>query len=159
MTKRIFFVVGHENYGKSYTLRSLLDMCERRGWRVIIRETEIMIRRMSNDDQPKPFIKFMKRTSRTVIIAALCPKFERLGNSEDNPDKYVDETLRSLKKRGYDFHFWVLQHQWGEPYSVTPSEIGELKRNGHVEVLNGRNIEAKTRAKRLRAYISKQLSA
>jgi hypothetical protein len=153
MQKRIAFVVGHENWGKSRTLSGLKEICESRGRRLIIRDTEFLVRSMSNDDKPDSYIDFMNSTSRPAIIAALCPKFKKLKNYEDSR-KSIDETLQFLRQRGYHLFFWVIEHQWAGTGRITQEEIEELRRNGVVEVFEGRNVESKSRARRFRAFVS-----
>lgn len=115
---KIFFVVGHSNWGKSRTLRALTGETHR------VRRTEIagveyFIRRMSNDDQPEGFIKrmvAMEPNRWPYILAALCPDF-------DDPTKATASVLQGLCDRGYTLFFWVLaqQHRTGE--RISPSEI------------------------------------
>jgi hypothetical protein len=50
MQPKIVFVVGHERWGKSKTLRSLTNGNIHRR-RIIISGTEFYVRRMSNDDK------------------------------------------------------------------------------------------------------------
>ncbi len=72
---KIAFVVGHANWGKSKTLSALTNGNYRLR-RTTIAEDEFFIRRMSNDDQPKGYIKFMLSLDpalRPYLIAALCP--------------------------------------------------------------------------------------
>jgi hypothetical protein len=153
MQKRIAFIVGHENFGKSQTIRALKEMCGSRGRRIIIKNTEFLTRDASNDDRPRPYIKYMGKTRRTFIVATLCPKFKALRTN--SPDKAIDKTLQSLRQRGYELFFWVIKHQWEAAGSnqVSRDEIKELGRYGTVRTLVDRNIDSKTRARRFRAFI------
>lgn len=153
MQKRIAFIVGHENFGKSQTIRALKEMCGSHGRCVIIKDTEFLTRDASNDDRPRPYFEYMGKTRRTFIIATLCPKFKALGT--DRPAKAIDKMLQSLRKRGYELFFWVIKHQWGAAGSDTVGrdEIRELGRYGAVGVLDGRNVDSRTRAKEFRSFI------
>jgi hypothetical protein len=119
----------------------------------MIRDTEFLVRSMSNDDKPDSYIGFTNSTARPAIIAALCPKFKKLKNYEDSR-KSIDQTLQCLRRRGYLLFFWVIEHQWAGTGRMTQEEIVELHRIGIVEVFEGRNVESKSRARRLRAFVS-----
>lgn len=147
MKPKIVFVVGHENWGKSHTLRFLTNG----NWRVRsvkIKGTDFYIRRMSNDDQPDSYVKFMKSVSphkKEMIIAALCPNFER-------QNARTESILKSLTSKGYQLFFWVLQHKYGTGEQIKAEEIKKLKSHGTVELFSS-TAEAKQRAALLRTYI------
>ena len=143
----IFFVVGHSNWGKSYTLRELTQ------GNVWVRRTrlaghEYFIRRMSNDDRPDSFIKTMGEISpdeHPYILAALCPNFE-------NPKNPTEEILRTLKNKGYKLFFWVMLKRFGGEGMVAKSEIARLKEFGKVKVFDGKG-EARARSKEFKAFV------
>lgn len=149
--KRIVFVVGHENSGKSCTLRKLREICNAKGRRVTIDGIEFLIRSMSNDDQPESYMKFMKNMKRPAIIAALCPKFKQF-EKPSNKAKTIDETLQLLRRNGYQLFFWIMGKPWSNKEQVTQAQIKELGRYGKTELLEER-IESEARAKRLRSFI------
>jgi len=144
---KIVFVVGHENWGKSHTLRFLTNG----NWRVRsvkIKGANFYIRRMSNDDRPDSYVEFMKSVSpqtKEFIIAALCPNFER-------QNARTESILKSLNSKGYQLFFWVMLNQYGTREQVKADEIKKLKSYGTVELLSA-TAEAKQRAALLRAYI------
>lgn len=153
MKPTIFFVVGHENWGKSHTLRFLTNG----NWRarkVVIKGAKFFIRRMSNDDQPKSYIEFMKKLSpekHRLLIAALCPNFER-ANAK------TETILASLKAKGYKLYFWVIQKQYGTNEKVRQDEISELRKYGSVELLRD-EVEANKRAAEFRSYVESKVMA
>ena len=144
---KVVFVVGHSNWGKSQTLRALTGGSHR------IRRTEIagieyFIRRMSNDDQPKGFVKWMKAMHPDrwpQILAALCPDF-------DNPAKDTAGVLQSLRDNGYKLYFWVLRSQYGTDNRISSTDISRLRSFGKVDIFD-EIAEANARAKRFKAYV------
>lgn len=150
---KIAFVVGHANWGKSKTLIALTNGNYRLR-RTTIAEDEFFIRRMSNDDQPKGYIKFMLSldpTLRPYLIAALCPQF-------DDPTKATDSILTSLRAKGYQLFFWVIEHQFGTDEVVTAKEIQRLRRFGKVEVFSATS-EAGARAKSFKSFVKNVVCA
>ena len=145
---KIAFVVGHAHWGKSRTLRSLTtgDFHIRR---TKISGVEFFIRRMSNDDQPKKYIEFMKSLDpalRPYLIAALCPQF-------DDPAAATDLILKNLSAKGYQLFFWVIEHQYGTTGVVTPKEIQRLRSFGKVELFTP-TVEAGSRSKNFKQFVS-----
>ncbi len=155
--KRVAFVVGHENWGKSYTLRALFDICGRRGNCVTIDGIEFFVRKTSNDDivkHPRSYIEFMNRLSKPYVIAALCPKFKTFAKP-DNDLKLADDILQALRRKGYRLFFWVIEHKWDRPTEViNQNEISELRRHGGVGIFTGVNHEAQIRAAAFREFVS-----
>jgi len=144
---RIVFVVGHSHWGKSQTLREL-TAGNHRVRRTAIDRSEFFIRRMSNDDRLREYLRRMGSldpASWPYVIAALCPRFDGANSIED--------LLDELRTRGYRLFFWVIEQQYGKPEnSVSSGEMQELRRFGRVEVLVGQH-EAASRAKKLKAFI------
>jgi len=154
--KRVSFVVGHEHWGKSRTLRALTngDSYQRK---ITIGGVEFYVRRTSNDDFPERYVEFMNsRDPNTMpnLIASLCPKFEKL-NNYDNTLKIADAVLRALRGKGYQLFFWVIEHRWGNPASVvTENEISELYRYGPVQVFSEIDAKDSVRAAELRTFVA-----
>jgi len=143
----IVFVVGHESWGKSHTLRFLTHGSWRARY-IEIKGTEFYIRRMSNDDRPKSYIEFMESLSpqhTKFLIAALCPNFER-------ENARTASILESLNVRGYQLFFWVIQQRYASNEQIKPSEITQLKSYGVVELFS-ENAQAQQRADALRMFI------
>jgi hypothetical protein len=154
---KIVFVVGHSNWGKSRTLKSLTDD-SRYITKLKIRDIEFFIRRMSNDDKPKhdpeptSFINFWERQNpavRSHLIGTLCPRF-------DSPELIQHKILEQLQEKGYQLFFWVIRLGWNRPDTITPNEIGLLKGFGIVEEFD-QEAEAHRRAVHLRAFISNRV--
>jgi hypothetical protein len=144
---KIAFVVGHKQWGKSQTLSSLTNDNFRLR-RTTIAGVEFFIRRMSNDDQPKGYIKFMKSLDpalRPYLIAALCPQF-------DDPEAATNSVLTTLAER-YQLFFWVIEHQYGTTEVVSAKEIQGLRNFGTVEVFSP-TVEAPVRAKKFKQFVS-----
>jgi hypothetical protein len=146
--KKIAFVVGHANWGKSSTLRALTNE-DFRQRRTTIGGFEFFIRRMSNDDQPAGYIEFMKSLDpalRPYLIAALCPQF-------DNPAAATNLILTNLRAKGYQLFFWVIEHQYGTNAVVSAKEIQSLRKFGKVEVFS-KSVEAAARSRSFKQYVS-----
>lgn len=145
--RRAVFVVGHENWGKSRTLLALTNA--RRVHRVTIDNVTFFIKRMSNDDRREEYQQFIDTLSPTNIpnlIAALCPNF--VGDDNDTP-----EILTTLRTKGYEMFFWVIEHQHGKEAVVDQSDLRALETFGRVEVFSER-VEADLRATQLRVFIA-----
>ena len=147
--KKVVFVVGHENWGKSKTLKALTDSDR------YIKNYEIggqkwFIRRMSNDDQPAGYYDFMDNLTKSNLIAAFCPNFDdaRYGITVDLLDK--------LDNKGYELYFWVLETQFTSGKKMCSNYIDKLKGYGTVEVYS-QNDEASIRASKLREFIEKSV--
>jgi len=153
-TKRVAFVVGHEHWGKSWTLRALEEICDSRGRRVTIDGFEFLVRKMSNDDKPESYLNFVNSVSRPNIIAALCPKFKKLANYDD-ARKAAGGVLQALQGRSYQLFFWVIGHKWGNPADVvSQDEISQMRNYGTMEIFTTVNQEASERAREFRTFIS-----
>ena len=145
---KIAFVVGHKNWGKSQTLRSLTGG-DTHQTRLRIGDVEFFIRRMSNDDLPESFIKRMKTINPAywpMVIAALCPDFEDEGAA-------THTILETLRGKGYGLFLWVMERQYGTSNVIAAGDILRLRRFGEVEVMAGAS-EAEARARKFRAFIS-----
>jgi hypothetical protein len=152
MKQRIVFVVGHRKWGKSLTLQALIDLCGK-GRRASFGGTEFLVKIMSNDDKPKPYFKFMEATTKEFIVAALCPVFNGLANS--NRADAIDGLLAALRAKGYRFYFWVIKHQqFSGEEEVSAKEISKLRRYGVVRLFERRKVDRILRAKALRRFIS-----
>jgi hypothetical protein len=146
---KAFVVVGHKNWGKSLTLKALTngDHNERT---IKLNGNKFFIRRMSNDDVPLSFLKFIEKLdplSKSHVILTLCPDFE------------IDATIKILDKLNekYRLFFWVIENQYGRGRQITDAEIKRLKQYGEVEVFKERDAESNRRAKRFRRFIQDRL--
>lgn len=145
--QKIAFVVGHANWGKSRTLKALTNE-NVRVKKTTISNTEFFIRRMSNDDQPEGYVKFMKSlnpTTRPYLIAALCPQF-------DNPAAHTISILTDLKAKGYQLFFWVIEHQYGTSEVVNANEIQQLSKFGTIEVFSN-TANASSRSNNFQQFV------
>jgi hypothetical protein len=153
MKRSIVFVVGHGDWGKSKTLKSLTNENWRKKY-VKISNHEFFIRRMSNDDKPKGYFDFMKSLSpekKELLIAALCPNFER-------ENAQTEEILNLLKEKGYHLYFWVIECQFGTNEKIKPDEVSKLRDFGDVYVLSTKE-SSDMRAKILQTYIEEKVIA
>jgi hypothetical protein len=148
---KVIFIVGHERWGKSETLRALTngDYYQRK---ITISGIPFFVRRMSNDDKPGEYIRFVKSVDplcKPYIIAALCPNFER----KKAMTKYV---LATLQSKGYELFFWVIESQYKTSNVVTSLEIQCLREFGKVEVY-AKKTEADVRSKSFKRFIAEAL--
>jgi hypothetical protein len=147
---KIIFVVGHSNWGKSKTLKCLTND-SRYVKTYTINDINWFIRRMSNDDYSENYCNFMKNLNAEInpnVIAAFCPNFEEKRNEE------TIEILNSLKNKGYNLYFWVIEHQFVTKKKMDSSFINELKNFGEVEIYS-KCEEADLRALALKDFIKK----
>lgn len=145
--KKIVFVVGHENWGKSKTLKAFTDN-SRYIQNYKLAGHEWFIRRMSNDDQPDGFYNFMDSLTKSYLIAAFCPNFD------DDRYEITVNLLNELQNKGYELYFWVLKVQFSSGDNMSGNYIDKLRDFGTVEVYS-QNCEADTRASELRKFIEK----
>ncbi len=151
----VVFVVGHERWGKSYTLSALKQICgsRRKDWYITIKGIRFRVRTASNDDFPEPYEKFILSFSGDYLIAALCPKFLKLKNY-NRRQKTIEVSLRSLQRRRYRLAFWVIKHRWSDPTRfICQEEISELHKYGKVEVFKGIKVKDRQRAKVFRRFV------
>lgn len=152
MPGHIFFVCGHSNWGKSKTLGRLTGSKDKK-W-VPIAGANFWVRKMSNDDRPGDYMDKMgslNPESDRWVVAALCPAFGK-------PDTDPADLLNSLRERGYDLHFWVIEHQYAGTGRVPAEEISQLQALGDVEVFSTR-AEAEDRERALRTFIERRVEA
>lgn len=145
--KKIVFVVGHENWGKSKTLKALTDN-NRYIKNYKLGGHDWFIRRMSNDDQPDGYYNFMDSLTKSYLIAAFCPNFD------DDRYKITVNLLSELKRKGYELYFWVLKTQFSSGDKMPSNYIDKLRDFGTVEIYS-QNCEADIRASELRKFIEK----
>ena len=147
---KIVFVVGHSNWGKSKTLKCLTDD-SRYVKTYTINDINWFIRRMSNDDYSESYCNFIKNLNTEInpnVIAAFCPNFEEERNEE------TIKILNSLKIKGYDLYFWVIEHQFSTKNKMDSFFIDKLKDFGKVEIYS-KCEEADLRASALKDFIKK----
>ncbi|HAS7003370.1 TPA: hypothetical protein I7290_23930 [Vibrio parahaemolyticus] len=145
--KKIVFVVGHENWGKSKTLKALTDN-NRYIKNYKLGGHDWFIRRMSNDDQPDGYYNFMDSLTKSYLIAAFCPNFD------DDRYEITVNLLSELKRKGYELYFWVLKTQFSSGDKIPSNYIDKLRDFGTVEIYS-QNCEADIRASELRKFIEK----
>jgi hypothetical protein len=146
--KKVAFIVGHANWGKSSTLRALTNN-DYRQRRITIGGFDFFIRRMSNDDRPEGYIEFMNSidfTTKPYLIAALCPQFK-------NPEAGTELILSALREKGYKLYFWVIEHQYGKNAIIDTEEIQTLRKFGKVEVYT-ETSEAAARSRSFKHFVS-----
>jgi predicted ATP-dependent endonuclease of OLD family len=153
---KVFVLVGHSNWGKSFTLNALTERYGD-GWKkrsVIIKHELIPIKKMSNDDRPvDEIIKFAKRQiagSKNFIIA-LCPNF--------SPDRKKDtEKLLKILKDNCKVYFMLLKRAQGDSdiRELQQSEIMVLREYGKIEPIS-KKIDKYVRAKKFKDFIENSL--
>jgi len=143
-------VVGHENWGKSATLKKFAGTAHKK-W-VEINGEWFWVKHMSNDDIMgelyfwlKGFIEKYKDTY--GLVFALCPDFE-------NSEKKTKMILEMLQKLNVEIRFFVLDKNYNNKKPISASEISALKKYGVVHLIDG-TAESSMRADLLKKYISK----
>jgi len=142
---QVFLVVGHENWGKSRTLKAMTDG-NVHAKEVRIGSKSFFIRRMSNDDRPEEWVQFVDTldpTEKPHVILTVCPRKEAL------------PVLRKLTE-SYDLFFWVIRHRHNEGIQITIEEEKSLRALGTVEVYDQRR-EASDRAAAFKQFIRAHL--
>ncbi len=154
---KIIFVVGHSNWGKSKTLKCLTND-SRYVKTYTINDINWFIRRMSNDDYSESYCTFMENLNAEInpnIIAAFCPNFGEKPNLKGkNRKEETIKILNSLKNKGYNLYFWVIEHQFVTKKKMNSSFIDKLKNFGEVEIYS-KCEEANLRALALKDFIKK----
>jgi hypothetical protein len=146
--RRAILIVGHENWGKSLTLRALTNGSSYQR-HIVIAGVQFFIRRMSNDDQPDGYFDFIRAIDPGTIpnlIATLCANFQRT-------EARTDQILQILRSKGYQIVFWVIRHQYGTDSVVTPDQVARLRTYGIVEIHDARS-EAAVRARQFHTFVS-----
>jgi len=144
--KKVFFLVGHENFGKSRTLVELTGSTNRKYLK--LGQVECLVRRKSNDDIKKDLLDEAKEIVRTdfqCVIIALCPNFE-------SPERWTRDIIEVFRNAGFDVHFFVLKDEYSGSRVVSDKEVAILKSYG-TTVLYEKSREAAVRAKELEKYI------
>ena len=144
---KAFLVVGHSNWGKSFTLRALSGGTTKK-W-IRIRGQRVFIRYMSNDDVPGSFhrsVRGLDPAKKHYICIAFCPRVS---------DAPTAKTIRALRSR-YDIVSFVMAQAYNGEKRLKPHEIGALKWLGDTRVLWERR-SAPARARALRALIERHL--
>jgi hypothetical protein len=149
--KQAFILVGHSNWGKSQTLIKLTnDKHQIRNHE--INNKRIFIRRMSNDDNEKGLLNFVKTKldSKNKIILTFCPSFAK-------KDSKAEEILNALNQ-DFILFFFVLKNKYGKHKgkTITNNEIQQLNNFGKSEVLAGIK-ESVERAKKFEDFIKNNL--
>lgn len=152
---KAFLVVGHEDWGKSTTLKALTDNSRYpRQWK--IGSIEFFIRRMSNDDQLDSFKKFVSKLDLDLVpylIATLCPTFN---NEEALPD--LLEILSTLKRK-YELFFFVLRHNCQNPaITISDDEISKLERYGVMESFVSEGAKSQVIARTFETFVKKHVN-
>jgi len=141
---RAFLVVGRADWGKSWTLRALTPK-----WgRVLLCGRAFFVRRMSNDDQPAGFEKFLNAldtSPKAYVVLAYCP------------ERGSPRLLKILQRKFMVFS-WVLEHDWYCTDTVSRDEIALLKeQTTKVEVFRLLRRPASMRARALRDFIARHI--
>ena len=142
--KKAFMVVGHENWGKSFTMNKIRNGKKHS---LEIKGIEFWARNMSNDDDTEGFFKYVSKLNhikRPYAILTLCANF-------NNEERLTRKSLDVLKNK-YKLYFWVIQNSYIGGRVVSPGEIDELKKYGDVEIYQGKEND-EVRAKKFNKYI------
>ena len=151
---KAFIVVGHSNWGKSFTLISLTGS-RHKMW-IKLNEKLLKVKKMSNDDIPKgpggllDYVEASIKSKYAYIVLALCPNFV-------DADRETEHILQTLSTK-YDLFFWVMRERYGDRATqVTEDQINRLKQWGTVEVFEGQAVDTE-RATRFKKFIEQHLT-
>jgi hypothetical protein len=148
--KKVFLLVGHENFGKSRTLVKLTE--SKNSQHIVIDNKWFALKRKSNDDIGKDLLKYVKEVlgnkNCKYILLCFCPDFKE-------PKKYSIQILETLRKE-CELYFFVLMKQFGGNSVVSLNEIGELKKYGNVFQYE-ESDDANDRADALIKYIKENI--
>ena len=160
--KRVVFVVGHRNWGKTSTIRALKRICQtgEQEQYVMIGSATFWVRSQSNDDDPIKYEKaLLERTTRSAnshIIAAFCPRFNGCPSDRMRSSHHVDGFIRRLKQNGCRLFFWAIRHKQNSSASrdiLRECEISEMGKHGQVKVFETKDKQ-RILAEHLHRYIS-----
>jgi amino acid permease len=150
--KQIFFVVGHERWGKSHTLKVLKNGNAFKRY-VLINDVKIKVRTMSNDDKPFEYLPYIKtkiiKLKLLKFIITLCPNFK-------DKRKKSKKALDTLKKASYNMYFFVLYKKYGSDRYIELDEIKILKKYGRVHIYN-ESEKSEDKAKAFKKFVIRNL--
>uniref|UniRef100_B8HQM8 Uncharacterized protein n=1 Tax=Cyanothece sp. (strain PCC 7425 / ATCC 29141) TaxID=395961 RepID=B8HQM8_CYAP4 len=149
---KAFVLVGHKQWGKSRTLKSLTND-SRYVKKITINDQQLFIRRMSNDDEPESLMQFVRKlnTQRcTNVILTLCPNFH------DSSRHQTLSILDELSKK-YELFFWILRFKYASDEMISDDEIRNLNKYGEVEVFTREQPQSTERAEEFKAFVSNRL--
>jgi predicted ATP-dependent endonuclease of OLD family len=148
---KAFVVVGHNNWGKSQTLRALTDGNWHIKW-TTIGGKDFKVKRMSNDDLPADhlvnFLTEIDKKDIPFIIITLCPAFGK-------KDRKTEKILKLLCAK-YRAFFWVMKRKADTSEEIDNADIRKLRQFGKVEVFRD-NAEPDVRARRFKRFIKENL--
>jgi hypothetical protein len=142
-------VVGHSNWGKSYTLKSFIGSPHKH-W-IKIGETWYYVKHMSNDDISGRLLAWIEEfiikysNQDYGLIFALCPDFENL-------EKKTEQILKLFQDKDIKLGFFVLKQNFRNTLYISNDEIEKLKHFGKLNLFDGRE-EANIKAKALLTYV------
>lgn len=147
-------VVGHENWGKSWTLKSFAGSAHKH-W-IEINGKWFFVKHMSNDDifgklydWVKNFVNKYQHNDYGLIFA-LCPDFI-------SAEKKTKKILDLLQDIDIEIKFFILNKHYNNKKTISGDEMEELKKYGEIHLTDG-TAEASTRAKDLMNFVKKIIS-
>lgn len=152
--KKAIAVVGHENWGKSYTLKALAGSAHK-NW-IEINGKWFYVKHMSNDDiygalydWVKKFISRYKNDDYGLVFA-LCPDF-------NNAEKKTKKILELLTDIDIEIKFFILDKNYNNDKEISKTEISEMKKFGNIYLTDG-SVENNYRANELLKFVKKEFS-
>lgn len=148
-----FDVVGHEKWGKSFTLKKFIGSAHKH--KIEINGKWFYVKHMSNDDISGELYEwvnnFIKKYHNKYygLISALCPDFENL-------EKKTKKILELLTDFDISIKFFVLDKNYKSKKPISESEISILKKYGTTYSVDG-TIEGTYRAAKLRQFIENHI--
>ncbi|MCL5028598.1 MAG: hypothetical protein M1480_06210 [Bacteroidetes bacterium] len=142
-------VVGHENWGKSFTLKRFIGSAHKH-W-IEVNNKWFYVKHMSNDDISGKLFEWVENFIKKYkdkdygLIFAFCPDFE-------NKEKKTKAILNLLKDFDITIRFFILDKSYNTKEVINRTDIQELKKYGKICSVDGAN-KSTNRAKKLLEFI------
>jgi hypothetical protein len=125
--KKVFLLVGHENFGKSRTLIELTGSNNSKYEYEIVQGLCFWLSRKSNDDLGKNLLDKVKdyiENGAEYMLLAFCPFFSE---NENDDSRYTRQILNTLRKTGYEIYAFILKDSWDGAQHIENDEINILR--------------------------------
>ena len=141
MKKKVFIYVGHSNWGKSMALKLLTGGSSRKKI-ASISNHKVRVRKMSNDDNGKGLLEWVKdipRIQYDQFIIAFCPKCPPIDGKPTTEQNISLDILIELQKTNKLF-FFVQKEKFNDSnQQISQDEINWMLNFGIVKILSGQN--------------------
>ena len=139
--KKVFIYVGHSNWGKSMALKILTSGSSHKKISNISNQM-IRVRKMSNDDDGKGLLEWVKDIPRTQydrFIIAFCPKCPPIDGKPTAEQNISLDILIELQKTNKLFFFVQKEKYNDSTQQISQDEINLMLNFGIVKILSCQN--------------------